>query len=173
MSSITNFDHLAYLRQEAASRGRNSAAFIEFANAVFDGFPKIYQTASDMNARMRELQAGARFDLVYHLYRQIDFSERTFGPGARTQMVLDHIRKELIEIENNPGDVMEWVDVILLALDGAWRSGCSPEYVCHAISEKQERNEHRQWPDWRTSDPDKAIEHHRNDELVEAQGGEA
>lgn len=39
------------------------------------------------------------FDLVQHLYRQRDFSERTFGPGTRTQGVLDHIRKELREIE--------------------------------------------------------------------------
>ena len=99
------------------------------------------------------------FDLVAHLHRQRDFSERTFGPGARTTGVIDHIRKELSEIESQPDDVSEWVDVILLALDGAWRAGFSPEQIAEAIAAKQAKNEARQWPDWRTADPEKAIEH--------------
>lgn len=103
------------------------------------------------------------FDLVAHLHRQREFSERTFGPGTRTAGVLDHIRKELNEIEAKPDDVSEWVDVILLALDGAWRAGFSPEQIARAIAAKQERNESRKWPDWRTADPEKAIEHVRGD----------
>ena len=101
------------------------------------------------------------FDLVAHLHRQREFSERTFGPGARTAGVLDHISKELDEIEAKPDDVSEWVDVILLALDGAWRAGFSPEQIAQAIAAKQERNESRNWPDWRTAEPGKAIEHVR------------
>lgn len=103
----------------------------------------------------------ARFDLVAHLERQRAFSERTFGPGARTKGVIDHIRKELAEIEADPADVMEWVDVVILAFDGAWRAGWEPAAIVAAIVEKQARNETRTWPDWRTADPDKAIEHVR------------
>ena len=110
---------------------------------------------------------GFSFDLVAHLHRQREFSERTFGPGARTAGVLDHIRKELVEIEAKPGDLTEWVDVVLLALDGAWRAGHSPEDVALVIAEKQTRNEARKWPDWRTAEPGKAIEHCR-DEYVKA-----
>ena len=101
--------------------------------------------------------------LVEHLHRQKAFSEKTFGPGPRTIGVVDHIRKELREIEADPANVMEWVDVILLALDGAWRAGCSPEQIVAAIDAKQTRNEGRVWPDWRTADPDKAIEHDRRE----------
>ena len=100
-------------------------------------------------------------DLVAHLYRQRAFSRATFGPGERTAGVADHIRKELAEIEAKPTDVMEWIDVILLALDGAWRAGSSPETIAAMIQEKQSINELRDWPDWRTSTPDKAIEHVR------------
>ncbi len=103
------------------------------------------------------------FDLVAHLRRQREFSERTFGPGTRTDGVIDHIRKELAEIEAKPDDVSEWVDVILLALDGAWRAGFSPEQIAQAISAKQSKNEARTWPDWRTAEPGKAIEHVRGD----------
>ena len=101
----------------------------------------------------------ARFDLVGHLARQKAFSERTFGPGARTKGIVDHIRKELREIEDAPSDIMEWVDVIILAFDGAWRAGWAPQDIVDAIAAKQARNEKRRWPDWRTADPDKAIEH--------------
>lgn len=98
-------------------------------------------------------------DLEQHLLRQRAFSRATFGPGARTQGVLDHIRKELVEVEKSPDDLEEWVDLILLALDGAWRAGHEPYEICMEIEAKQGRNELRTWPDWRTADPDKAIEH--------------
>ena len=100
-------------------------------------------------------------DLIQHLFRQRDFSLRTFGPGQRTHGVLDHIRMELAEIEAKPADLTEWVDVILLALDGAWRAGHEPVDIAVAIQAKQIKNEHRSWPDWRTADPNKAIEHVR------------
>ena len=155
------------------------------------------------------------FDLVEHLRRQKDFSLRTFGPGARTKGVIDHIRKELAEIEAAPDDITEWVDVIILALDGAWRWGIDAETIASGIKElrsragvithirfalaaieggyasgwidvanlamrgahdlgatreavfdaivaKQTKNEGRNWPDWRTADPEKAIEHDRS-----------
>jgi hypothetical protein len=101
------------------------------------------------------------FDLNAHLHRQREFSLRTFGPGKRTQGVLDHIRKECVEVEQAPTDLKEWVDLILLSLDGAHRAGHSPESICAAIENVQTRNEGRTWPDWRTQSPDKAIEHVR------------
>jgi len=101
------------------------------------------------------------FDLVAHLHRQRRFSERTFGPGTRTNGVLDHIRKELREIEQDPTDLEEWIDVVLLALDGAWRAGNEPEAVAKMLDAKMTKNEARQYPDWRTVGQDKAIEHIR------------
>ncbi len=110
------------------------------------------------------------FDLVKHLERQRDFSLKTFGPGPRTKGVLDHIRKELKEIEADPEDLNEWVDVVILALDGAWRAGWLPTDIVDAIRVKQHCNEVRHWPDWRTRDPEKAIEHVRADApLLEGQ----
>lgn len=105
-----------------------------------------------------------------HLMRQREFSLNTFGPGARTSGVLDHIAKELNEIREAPEDISEWVDVIILAFDGAWRAGWEPQQIIDAIIEKQGKNEKRKWPDWRTADPDKAIEHVR---LCEHTFGEA
>lgn len=94
-----------------------------------------------------------------HLARQRAFSQETFGPGPRTLGVIHHIRKELEEIEADPLDLAEWVDVIILAFDGAWRAGWEPQQILNAIKAKQAENEHRTWPDWRTASPDHAIEH--------------
>lgn len=101
------------------------------------------------------------FDLAAHLRRQIEFSVRTFGPGARTAAVIDHIRKELVEVLDSGGDMAEWTDVIILALDGALRTGATPEQIIASVVAKQTKNEGRRWPDWRTADPNKAIEHVR------------
>lgn len=112
-------------------------------------------------------------DLQQHLIRQMAFSHATFGPGERTNGVIDHIRKELIEVEEANGEASEWVDVVILALDGltrrlAFTSGndrADPALVaqvaCNMIVGKQTRNEARNWPDWRGQNADKAIEHVR------------
>ncbi len=102
---------------------------------------------------------GTPFDFHAHLVRQAKFSRNTFGPGRRTQGVSDHIRKELAEIAEAPDDLEEWIDVVILALDGAWRTGASPEQIIATLKAKQAKNEARTWPDWRTADPNKAIEH--------------
>lgn len=107
-----------------------------------------------------------QFDLVAHLRRQAAFSDRTFGPGKRVDGVCDHIRKELVEVQQSGGSLAEWVDVIILGLDGAWRSGATPEQIVTAIEAKQSKNECRRWPDWRTADASKAIEHDRSGEVA-------
>ena len=104
-----------------------------------------------------------KFDLVKHLERQQAFSLDKFGPGLRTKMVTDHIRKELAEIEAAPYDLKEWIDVINLGLDGAWRTGATPKEIVEVLAAKLTANEQRTWPDWRTADPDKAIEHIRSE----------
>ena len=100
---------------------------------------------------------------VEHIDRQITFSRNTFGPGERRAGVIDHLRKELVEIEEAGADdvLNEWVDVIILAFDGAWRSGATSHQIIAGIKAKQAKNEAREWPDWRTADPTKAIEHVR------------
>jgi len=99
-----------------------------------------------------------------HLAHQREWSERTFGPGQRTLGVLDHIGKELDEVRADPTDLSEWVDVIILAFDGAWRHGWEPQQIIDAIKAKQAKNEARTWPDWRTMSADQAIEHDRSGE---------
>lgn len=107
--------------------------------------------------------AGPALD-VAHLTRQREWSTEAFGPGIRLG-VIDHLEKELVEVRAHPEDLHEWVDVVILGLDGAWRSGATPEQIIEAIKAKQTKNEGRVWPDWRLTSSDVAIEHDRTDEV--------
>ena len=112
-------------------------------------------------------------DLVKHIARQITFSRTTFGPARghvygdirvpdpliATLGVIDHLNKEMVEVAADPGDLSEWIDVVILAIDGAWRAGFSAEEIVMGLVAKQLKNERRKWPDWRTAEPGKAIEH--------------
>ena len=106
------------------------------------------------------------FYLRAHLVRQRAWSEQTFGPGERTVGIVDHIQKELAEILANPNDLSEWINVIILALDGAWRIGYSPDDIITALVAKQAKNEARTWPDWREAELGKAIEHVREEPVL-------
>lgn len=101
-------------------------------------------------------------NFVEYVRQQINWSREAFGPGKRTKGVLDHIRKELKEIEAAPDDLDEWIDVIILATDGAWRAGYTAEQIATALFNKQTKNVNRTWPDWRTRSEDEAIEHDRS-----------
>jgi hypothetical protein len=108
-------------------------------------------------------------------YKNVNVSGNfnTFGPGPRTNGVLDHIERQIIEVRNSCGSSSEWVDLVILSLDGLTRQLWSAsnynktadeiaEWACDIIRGKQGRNELRSWPDWRQAAPDKAIEHDRS-----------
>ena len=117
-------------------------------------------------------------DIEAHLTRKIAWSRATFGPGTRQQGVIDHIKKELAEValaRSHSERVKEWTDVAILSLDGLCRelgygdgalfSPTVARLVVQALLCKQDTNEMRNWPDWRTADPNKAIEHDRTGEV--------
>lgn len=105
----------------------------------------------------------AESDLLPMLAAQRQWSKATFGPGTRLEGILAHITKELVEIRQDPHDVTEWLDVVILALDGAWRASYSPEEIVAALQAKYAKNRARTWPDWRTASEDSPIEHVRGE----------
>jgi len=91
------------------------------------------------------LQESDPFDLIAYLDVQIKWSATVFGDGKRTEGILKHIESEIIEVRDEPEDVEEWVDIVVLALDGAWRAGHSPKQICEAMQKKQIKNLRRKW----------------------------
>lgn len=119
------------------------------------------ETITSMVGNVIQYYRG-QMDLIAHIRNQRAWSLDVFGPGGRVEGILDHILMEMVEVEEPDGALMEWIDIILLALDGAWRCGNSPEEIAGALMAKQQINENREWPDWRTAEPGRAIEHIRD-----------
>lgn len=111
----------------------------KFSEAVAE-FRKV---CDDAAAEVEEETLGRVSDFIRC---QRAFSLRAFGNGQRTEGICKHIEKELSEIRANPADVDEWMDVVILAFDGAWRAGHSPKAIEHALGCKLKTNIGRQWP---------------------------
>lgn len=99
-----------------------------------------------------------------YVQKQKEWSDRTFGPPKfeDSERLCRHIEKELKEIRLRPYDCEEWADVIILALEGAWRNGHSPLSIAWTLQHKQEKNFARQWNI--PADPMTPIEHYRMEE---------
>ena len=100
-------------------------------------------------------------NLIDYLVTHIEWSKKVFGTADRAEGICKHIESELQEIRENPSDVEEWCDVIILALDGAWRQGYSPEEICAALEAKQNTNKKRTWATVRNDE----AAHHTNTEV--------
>jgi hypothetical protein len=109
-----------------------------------------------------------------YLDRQMVWSRGVFGGGMRIKGIIEHIRKECEEVLAEADYVLagrvhcleakkkllgEWVDLIILALDGAWRTGASIRDIKDALLRKQDINIQRKWP--KPVSEDKAVEHVR------------
>lgn len=46
---VTNLDELRRMREAALAKGAGSKAWIDFATAILDSFPHLYETARRMN----------------------------------------------------------------------------------------------------------------------------
>lgn len=95
------------------------------------------------------------------------WSKETFGPKEHRGPAgpLDHLQKEAEEAatETDPEALKEELaDCLFLIIDAAWRAGISRNELIVAAFAKLEKNKQRTWPDWRTADPNKAVEHDRS-----------
>lgn len=86
-----------------------------------------------------------------------------FGPMTEEKRkgIIKHLRKELDEIEKDPTDPKEWIDVMILAIHGLFTLGLDGGDVLEAYADKMLDNFEREWPDWRTADPTEPLEHVR------------
>ena len=117
-----------------------------------------------------ELKAAAGMSNFFEEQRA--WSYETFGPPSfkGPKGPLDHLKKEADEArdEPDPGKQREEiVDCLFLVFDAAHWAGMSYGDLVNGAFVKLLVNKHkRTWPDWRGTDPDKAIEHDRSKDAV-------
>lgn len=151
--------------------GHSTAWYVGCSNGKCPVEPHVWKKSkaeaiSAWNTRADLVDPAAIREAALECYyaRQIEWSRQTFGPALRTMGIIEHITKELAEIAADPHDLSEWVDVVILAMDGFWRHGGKAETLMPALLAKQAKNMARTWPDWRNHSEDQAIEHDRSGE---------
>jgi hypothetical protein len=150
---------LATYREEIIASEREEAAD-RWELLIYWAFPWGKYTLAELRARaseeqLKEIAEGrtailsgqsASPTLSTFLARQIEWSARTFGAGRRTLGILKHIEKEISEAKAKPEDLTEWIDIIILAIDGYWRHGGTPETIMPDLTAKAETNYKRTYP---------------------------
>jgi hypothetical protein len=120
---------------------------IQYLQTQLTALTKERDDLIEANAKLRQ-EAEERkdiFDFKAYLEVQIKWSEIVFGKGMRTEGILKHIALESDEVREEPNELEEWVDIIILALDGAWRSGATPDEIILKMFYKQQKNLRRKW----------------------------
>lgn len=99
-------------------------------------------------------------DMEDFWHRRNNWSELTFGnPADRgPEGPLKHLRKEVSEGLDKPTDLMEYVDMLFLVFDAAWRAGFSYHDLLHGAFAKLAINKKRKWG---TPTKDGIVEHVR------------
>lgn len=114
--------------------------------------------------------------MYYRMYRMkrfwdslFDWSQETFGPTEVRGPIgpLKHLEKEAKEayeetdLEKRKEEI---ADCLFLTFDAAQRAGMNFNELSDMAFAKLDKNKKRPWPDWRTQDPNEAIEHDRSGE---------
>lgn len=73
------------------------------------------------------------FSLHDYLRAHNAWSARTFGTDRKPMSIIKHLRKELEELQQKPDDILEYVDIIILAADGAFLCQYTPNQVVEAL----------------------------------------
>lgn len=134
------------LRESLANSERTRDAAQSEANRLLEENRRL---RSEIQLIDWQLASSRQRDIDVLIEEQREWSMATFGEGDLTASILSHIRKELLEIEDNPRDQEEWVDVILLAIDGFWRHGprgySGAGHLAAALWAKRAKNRARKW----------------------------
>lgn len=72
------------------------------------------------------------------------FSDKTFGVSTARAKAM-HLREEAKEAADDPSDVIEWADCMILLLDAARVAGFKTEDIYQAVLRKMEINKSRSW----------------------------
>lgn len=99
------------------------------------------------------------YDLIKALKRQFEFSQRVFGAGPKTEQILRHISRQSVDTIARGNPTEEWVDIMILAMDGALRSGSTPYEIAGLLEYKMTVNEAREWPKLEDQVMDEPVHH--------------
>src|SRR6185369_12898305 len=97
------------------------------------------ETMTIAKARRRG-EYGPWFDFVAFFNEKMRWSRETFGRTLPWAGIIKHLRKEIDEAEKEPLCLSEWIDIVLVAIDGAGRAGYDGAAFAAALVDKLQTN---------------------------------
>lgn len=67
--------------------------------------------------------------ILKYIADHISWSEATFGDRGNMEYLLRHIEKEIAEVKVHPDNLEEWIDIMILAIEGLWKTGLTAEEI--------------------------------------------
>ena len=101
---------------------------------------------------MRKFSLARQQLFIDFVVERNNWSIATFGPGKCTKGIIEHIKLDLQEIEEEPLDLFEWIDVMNLALDGYFRHGGKPVQLLAMLWVKLSICKSRKYPKPKSED---------------------
>lgn len=136
-------EHIVFLQAEVqrlqARVARCHKCGVELDQVVHSSCPAC--VIRDVEAHI----ATSPLSLEILLAAKREWSLEQFGEGLRTDEILRHVLKEVEEIRAEPTDLVESVDLALLAMDLFWRGGGKPEEFLTMLWAKFRINVGRKW----------------------------
>jgi hypothetical protein len=114
------------------------------------------------NTKLREELREAQFEFNRFMEERREWALKQF-PTQSCESVCRHIEKELTEIRACNTDLVEWIDVVLLAMEGYCRSGGNASDIFSAMKAKHAVNLTRKW---QKPNGDEPIEHVREPAMI-------
>lgn len=156
MAAITGEGNVNLVQKMYQALAYSQSSFLTHPNA------KVYTTRKTHASRyVKEVldlleRKGLPIDIVNYLDENYEWSIRMFGPGERNRGLSNHIQEKLPDVKDID-NTAAWVSIIRLAINGAMRAGLTSHELIQELVAKQLIDEHREWPNWREVDMDKAI----------------
>lgn len=105
------------------------------------------QAAEEEAAGLRAEVAALRSNSIERFFQaKTAWSAETFGTDYPTEAIARHIELELVEIRENPSDLLEWIDVVMLGFEGYWRNGGASVNLTPDLWRKLEICKQRSYP---------------------------
>jgi len=153
------------LKHIAASYDRGLVMLPDDVSNLLTDAAKVLEERDRAEARLTHRLAEAEKGLSHIMRLQLEqghWADATFGRPRKPEGPIAHLRKEVEELAENPGDRLEYADCLMLLLDAYRLAGGYADDLVTAGFQKLEINRQRQWG---KPDENGVVEHIRNQEI--------
>ena len=106
---------------------------------------RLREALADKEEDLRGQHNGTPWDVFKMLTDWAAWSDSVWGEGRSPAGAINHLAQEVDELRSSPQNIMEHVDVIMLAMESLRLAGFDVAELVDAAAKKLEINKQREW----------------------------